>query len=189
MIHRRRLPARWSEHWTLADGRHLLLRPIDPRDAEPLRAAFTLLTPEERRMRFLSPINEMSTAMAERLTRLDPRREFALVVAEPEPPGEALIGAVVRAALDADAPRAEFALLVIHLLSRQGIGSLLLRTLLRWARLKRLQAVYGDVLIENTAMLALCDGLGFRRRPAPEPGQVRVEWRPERRSSALHSAP
>ena len=39
-------------------------------------------------------------AQAERLARPDPRREFALVAAEPLPPGEALVGAVARIAID-----------------------------------------------------------------------------------------
>ena len=177
MIHRRRLPSPWSELWTLEDGRTVQLRPIEPRDAGPLRGAFALLTPEERRMRFLHPITEMSEAMARRLTHLDRRREWALVVAEPEPPGEALIGAVVRASIDDDARRAEFAILVTRFLAHQGIGTLLMKELIRWARLKRLDAVYGDVLQENSAMLALCDALGFRRRAADDPGLVRVEWR------------
>jgi len=177
MIHRRRLPSPWSELWTLEDGRTVQLRPIDPRDAEPLRGAFSLLTPEERRLRFLHPITEMTPAMAKRLTHLDRRREWALVVAEPEPPGDALIGAVVRAAIDESGRRAEFAILVTRFLAHQGIGTLLMRELLRWVRLKRLEAVYGDVLQENSTMLALCDALGFRRRPAGDPGLVRVEWR------------
>jgi hypothetical protein len=46
---------------------------------------------------------------------------------------------------------------------------------MRWARLKRLDELYGDVLADNTQMLALVRGLGFHVEPlAGEPGLARV---------------
>ena len=175
VIHRRPLGHPWQEDLQLDDGRRLWLRPIQPADAEPLRAGFALLTPEEVRMRFLHPLTELTLEMARRLTHIDPRTQFALVLAEPEPPGQALIGGVVRAAVDADARGADFAILVSRFLANQGLGTLLMRQMLRWARLKRLEAVYGDVLQDNTQMLHLAQQLGFRRLPSDEPGLVRIE--------------
>lgn len=177
MIHRRPLGKPWQEELRLDDGRRLWLRPIQPADAEPLRASFSLLTPEEVRMRFLHPLNELTPAMARRLTHIDPGSQFALVLAEPEPPGEALVGGVVRGAIDAGTRRADFAILVSRFLAQQGLGTLLMKQLLRWAKLKRLEAVYGDVLQENAQMLHLAQQLGFRRLPAEEPGLVRIEKR------------
>ena len=92
----------------------MLIRPIRPVDADPLRAAFPLLQPEEVRQRFLHAMSELSPAMAERLTRPDPKGEFALVAAEPYPPGEALVGAVARAAIVPGTRDPEFAILVSH---------------------------------------------------------------------------
>lgn len=175
MIHRRPLGKPWQEELRLEDGRTLWLRPIAPADAAPLRASFTLLTPEEVRMRFLHPLTELTPEMARRLTHIDSKRQFAQVVAEPEPPGEALIGGVVRAAIDTDTRRADFAILVSRYLAGQGLGTLLMRQMLRWATLKRLETVYGDVLQENTAMLQLAQHLGFRRKAGDEPGLVRIE--------------
>ena len=149
----------WHQHLTLPDGRALLLRPIAPADAGPLRQGFALLTPEA----------------AHRLTHLDPKREFALVAAEPLPEGEALVGAVARVSIEGDGRRAEFAILVSRFLAGQGLGALMLRRLIRWARLKRLDELYGDVLDENRPMLALAHALGFRRELLhEEPGLVRV---------------
>lgn len=175
MIHRRPLGKPWQEELRLEDGRRLWLRPIQPEDAEPLRHSFALLTPEEVRMRFLHPLTELTPAMARRLTHIDPRTQFALVLAEPEPPGEALVGGVVRAAIDAGTKRADFAILVSRFLAHQGLGTLLMKQMLRWAKLKRLDAVYGDVLQDNLQMLNLAQQLGFRRRAADEPGLVRIE--------------
>ena len=174
-MHREPLPQPWHERLRLADGRDLLLRPIVPADAEPLRVGFALLTPEEVRLRFLHPLKELSPEMLHRLTHLDPKRDFALVAAEPLPPGEALVGAVARASLDADGRRAEFAILVSRFLAGQGLGVVLMKQLIRWARRKRLDELYGDVLDENTAMLRLAAMLGFKREPlADDPGVIRV---------------
>jgi RimJ/RimL family protein N-acetyltransferase len=173
-MQREPLPQRWCERLRLPDGRALLLRPIEPEDAAPLRAGFELLTPEEVRLRFLHPMKELTPELAQRLTRLDPKREFALVAAEELPAGEALIGAVARASIEGDGRRAEFAILVSRFLAGQGLGALMLKQVIRWARYKRLHAIYGDVLDENSAMLALAQQLGFRRELSDDPGVVRV---------------
>lgn len=175
MIHRRPLGKPWQEELRLEDGRTLWLRPIAPADAAPLRLGFALLTPEEVRMRFLHPLTELSAEMAHRLTHIDPKTQFAQVAAEPEPPGQALVGAVVRAAIEAGTRKADFAILVSRFLAGQGLGTLLMKQMIRWARLKRLEAVYGDVLLENASMLQLAQQLGFRRMAADQPGLARIE--------------
>ena len=158
MAARNRLPP-WHEQLRLANGRDVLIRPIRPDDAGPLRAGFALLQPDEIRHRFLHAMTELTPEMAERLARPDTRREFALVAAEPLPPGEALVLAVARASLREDSKRdAEFALIVGRLVAGQGLGKLLLRRLLAWARRRRLHSLRGTVSLDNAVMLQL--GLG-----------------------------
>jgi len=165
----------WTEHLYLDDGRHLLLRPIDPRDAEPIRQAFMLLSPEEVRLRFLHPMKEMSRDLVTRLTRIDPESEFALVMAEPLVPGEALVGCVGRLSIDPATNKAEFAILVSRFLINKGLGRLLMSQLIAWGKAHGLSEIYGDVLDENSAMLALAESLGFTREMLPDdPGIVRV---------------
>jgi RimJ/RimL family protein N-acetyltransferase len=162
-LRRQSLPSRWTERVWLDDGRELVIRPIRPEDAEPLRHGFGLLSPDEIRLRFLHPMRELPAVMAQRLAQIDPRSEFALVAAEPLPAGQALIGGVVRAVIDTEGRRAEFAIIVSRFVGRQGLGRHLMRRLIRWARLKKLDALYGDVLEENSGMLDLAESLGFRR--------------------------
>lgn len=174
----------WRELLVLPNGRTVLLRPIDPRDAEPLRAAFATLTPEEVRYRFMHPIKEMTARMARELTVLDPRVSFALAVSEPEPPGAGLVGAVVRASIDPDGREAEFALIVARPLAGQGLGTLLMRRIIDWCRRRRLEAVHGDVLADNATMLHIADKLGFHRTHRPGEGgviHVRLELPARRR--------
>jgi RimJ/RimL family protein N-acetyltransferase len=158
----------------LPNGREVLIRPIRPDDAVPLRAGFPLLQPEEIRQRFLYAVKELTPEMAERLTRPDPRCEFAIVAAEPLPPGEALVGAVARVAIVDGTREAEFAILVSSFIAGMGMGRHLMRRLVRWGRGKKLERLYGDVLEHNLAMLALAQSLGFRREAADAPGLVRV---------------
>lgn len=162
MVARNRLPP-WHEELTLRNGRQVLIRPIRAEDAGPLRAGFGLLQPEEVRQRFLYTLKELSPDMAERLCRPDPQNEFALVVAEPYPPGEALVGGVARAAIVPGTRTAEFAILISRYINGMGLGRHLMQRLARWARGKRLESLHGDVLESNQPMLALVRSLGFRR--------------------------
>ena len=173
MAVRNRMPP-WHEHVRLANGRDVLIRPIRPEDAVPLRAGFSLLEPDEVRQRFLFPMKEMSQEQAERLTRPNTRREFALVAAEPLPPGEALVGAVARVAVDDDGHAGEFAILVSHYINGMGLGRHLMRRLVRWAKGRKLERLYGDVLESNQPMQSLAHSLDFRREPGQSPGLVRM---------------
>lgn len=173
MTPRERLPP-WHEYRRLLNGREVLIRPIRPEDAEPLRAGFGLLHPEEIRQRFLYAIKELTPENAARLARPDPEREFALVVSEPLPAGEALIGAVARVVTVPGTQEGEFAILVSHFINGMGLGRHLMLRLVRWARLKRLRRLYGDVLEHNTAMLGLAESIGFHRQSSDTPGLVRV---------------
>ena len=149
----KRLPP-WHEHFRLPSGRELLIRPIRPEDAGPIQGAFGLLGPEEIRHRFMYALKELTPEMAQRLTHPDPNTEFALVAAEALPPGEALVGAVARVALVSRTRDAEFAILVSHFSAGQGLGRHLMRKLAKWARSKKLDRLYGDVLDTNQPMLA-----------------------------------
>ncbi|MEI2454517.1 GNAT family N-acetyltransferase [Lysobacter firmicutimachus] len=174
MATRERLPP-WHERQRLPNGREVLIRPVRPEDAEPLRAGFTLLQPDEVRQRFLYALKELTPEMAERFTRIDPRTEFALVAAEPFPPGEALVGAVARIAIDERTRDAEFAILVSRYIANMGLGRYLMTRLVKWARGKKVHRLYGEVFEHNAPMLSLAQSLGFEREfQQDSPGLIRV---------------
>jgi RimJ/RimL family protein N-acetyltransferase len=176
-IRRERIGA-WRERLWLPNGREVLMRPIESRDAEALRRSFARLSPEEVRLRFLHPITEMTPAFAKQLCELDRATGFALVVTEPRPTGDALIGAVARLAVDPQRRDAEFAIIVGREIGGQGLGIFLMKRLIDYARRRRLDVVWGDVREENSVMLAVCDELGFKRSQHPdELGIVRVSKR------------
>ncbi len=173
MAIRNRMPP-WHEQVRLPNGRDILIRPIRPEDAEPIQAAFTLLKPDEIRQRFLHPMKELSNQQIDLLVRPDPRRDFALVAAEPLPPGEALVGAVARISIEPNGKDAEFAILVSHYVNGMGLGRRMMRKLVRWARGRKVLRIYGDVLEGNQPMQQLAKDLGFHRESAHEAGLVRM---------------
>lgn len=175
MATRNRMPP-WHETFKAPSGRELLIRPIRPEDGPPLQGAFALFGPEEVRDRFLQSLTELSAETAQRLTHPNPKTEISLVAAEPLPPGEAVVGAVARASIIPGTRDAEYAILVSRFLSGQGLGRQLMRKLVKWARGKYLDRLYGDVAQDNEPMLQLATSLGFTPVPHPggAPGLVRM---------------
>ena len=173
MAIRNRLPP-WHELQRLRNGREVLIRPIRPEDAQPLRAGFSLLQPDEIRQRFLYALKELSPEMADKLVRPDPKREFTIVAAEPLSPGEALVGAFARATIVEGSRDAEFAILVSRYVAGMGLGRHLMQRLVRWTRGKRLHRLHGDVPERNQPLLSLAQSLGFRRESSDTPGMLHM---------------
>ena len=171
-------PKELEETITLGDGRTLVLRPILPEDEPSLHATFAKLTPEEIRLRFFVPMRTMSHVMAARFTQIDYDREMAFIMTEPGIPGRTELFGTVRISADPDNERAEYAILVRGDMTGMGLGVLLMRRIIDYARDRGIGEIYGDVLRENRTMLRLCEVLGFTRANVTgEPGIVRVTLR------------
>jgi acetyltransferase len=155
-------PRELEQAVTLADGRSFLLRPIRPEDEPALLRGFARLTEDEIRARFFVPMKELPHVTAARFTQIDYDREMAFVLAEQGAPGVADIHAVVRLMADPDDRAAEFAIVVEGKLAGLGLGGLLLRRLIEYARSRGIVELWGDVLPDNAVMLALAHSLGFK---------------------------
>ena len=163
-----------GEAFTPADGRALVIRPIQPGDADALRRGFARLTPEQVRLRTFHRMSELTAASAERLTRIDPETTTALVAIDPD--GE--IRAEARLHADAATNAAEFGVAVDPEFTGQGIGRRLMQRLLDDARRRGLDEIWGDVLAQNSTMLDFVKALGAERHAlADEPGVMRVSLR------------
>jgi acetyltransferase len=168
-------PKELEEDVSLGDGRTLLLRPILPEDEPALQAGFAKLTPEEIRMRFFVPLKVLTHMTAARFTQIDYDREMALILTEHGIPGETEIYGSVRIIADPDNEKAEYAVIVRKDFTGMGLGVLLMRKIIDYARKRGIGEIYGDVLAENTTMLKLCRVLGFTQTAmADDPGLVRV---------------
>jgi acetyltransferase len=163
-------PKELERHETLPGIGAALLRPIRPEDAPGIIRLFESLSAEDVRLRFFGALRQLSPELLTRLTQIDYDRQMALVL---EAGGEIL--GVARLAADPDNREAEFAVTVRTDLKGRGIGSLLMRRLLEHARRRGIGRIVGDILQENTMMLALARDLDFRLEPRPDtPGVVRA---------------
>ncbi len=109
-------------------------------------------------------MRDFSHAFLARLTQLDYARAIAFVAIE-EATGT-MMGAV-RLHADANHETGEYAILVRSDLKGLGLGWSLMGLMLDWARAEGLRHVEGQVLRENTTMLAMCRKLGFTVRTDP----------------------
>jgi len=148
-----------------------LLRPIRPEDAPLVERLFAQLTPEDVRLRFFSPLRALPPALLARLTQIDYDREMGFILME----NAAEIMGVARFAADPDNRQAEFAVAVRSNLKGHGLGSLLMKRIIAYARARGIGVLFGDVLQENTTMLSLARELGFATAPLEKsPGILRV---------------
>ena len=168
-------PKELEETLTLDGGKTLWLRPIRPEDEPALQTLFSRLSMEEIRLRFLHPMKVLPHSLAARLTQIDYDREMALVLCEPtNQKGSELYG-VVRFAADPDNERAEFAILLRRDMTGMGLGPMLMRRIIDYAKDRGVGELFGDVLAENSSMLRLCTAFGFSKRRDPdEPGVIVV---------------
>lgn len=168
-------PKELEQTLQLDDGRTLLLRPIRPEDEPALQSWFAERTPEESRLRFFAPMRTLTHLTAARFTQLDYEREMVLVLAEPEPPGRAALFGVASLMTDPDGRRAENAIIVRRSMTNRGLGTILMRRIVEYARDRGVAEIWGDVMVENRTMLDLCRTLGFVQEPvAEEPELTRV---------------
>jgi acetyltransferase len=155
----------------LADGECFAVRPIKPEDEAALSAMVDACTPEDLRLRFFNPLRHLPREMAARLSQIDYDREMALVAVT----ADRAIHGVVRLICDPEIENGEYAILVRSDAKGHGLGYRLMEQILAYARRRGLRRVHGDVLGENSAMLAMAAELGFAIEPGQGPaGVVRI---------------
>jgi acetyltransferase len=159
-------PQNLAEPFTLASGRPLELRPIRPEDEPAHQAFFAQLSPQDVRFRFFGIMRELAHSEMARFTQIDYDREMAFIATAAHPDGSAETLGVARTVSDPDNEKCEFAIVVRSDVKGQGLGSALMQKLIRYARLRGIRTIVGQVLYENRPMLALVERLGFKIRPA-----------------------
>ncbi|MBK8752206.1 MAG: bifunctional acetate--CoA ligase family protein/GNAT family N-acetyltransferase [Candidatus Competibacteraceae bacterium] len=169
-------PKELERRYELPDGRAFLMRPILPEDEPELRDLVRRIPSEDVRMRFFQPMRELPHEMAARLTQLDYEREMAFIVTTPDSlPGKSRIWGVVRCNADPDMEKAEYSILVDRNMTGLGLGPMLMRYIIDYAKSRGIKELYGEVLRENESMLRLNRALHFRVSATPDdPGVLHV---------------
>ena len=161
-------PTQYVKAWRLPDRTPVTLRPIRPED-EPLMAKFhETLSDQSVHYRYFGALKLPQRIAHERLTRIcfnDYDREIALVVdyKKPKTREHEILG-VGRLSKLHGANEAEFALLVSDPWQKLGLGTELLKLLVKIGRDEKLDRIIGHILPENHAMQHLCKKVGFELR-------------------------
>jgi len=166
-------PDRLERTFALKDGTAVPVRPIRPDDARRLQRSVEESDPEDLRMRFLHPVRALPDLLAARLSQIDYSREMAFAALQPDDP-DRIIG-VTHLAADPDGRRAEYAIMLRSDLKGRGLGRIMMKDLIDYARDRSIEEIFGEVLAENKPMLTLCRNLGFAVSPSRhEPGVMDV---------------
>lgn len=149
-------PSELAREIALANGARLGVRPIRPEDASALAAMAAASDARDLRLRFHGAMRALDPRTAARLSQIDYDREMAFVAIQPD----TKFAGVVRLVFDPDFEAGEFAIIVRTDLQGQGLGGALMHAMFDYARTRGAKLVWGDVLRENSEMLALARELG-----------------------------
>lgn len=157
-------PSQWQRHITVKEGWRVFVRPIRPEDEPLIHEMLKHVTMHDLRLRFFAPMKQFSHEFIARLTQLDYARAMAFVAFD-EASNE-VVG-VVRIHSDSIYETGEYAILLRSDLKGRGLGWTLMQMIIEYAKSEGLKTISGDVLSENTVMLAMCRNLGFEVEPDP----------------------
>lgn len=153
-----------EEQASMGDGRTILLRPIRPEDEAMQQVLMSRMSRQDIRYRFFRYVGNFDHMEMARFTQIDYDREMAFVAIASDADGKPESLGIVHTITDPDNFSAEFSVLVRSDLKGQGLGSLLMKKMIRYCRERGTVNMIGQVLAENADMLRLARRLGFNSR-------------------------
>jgi GNAT superfamily N-acetyltransferase len=160
VIHR--YPVHLIDVMRAANGRRIIIRPVLPQDRELQKEFFRSLSAESRYNRFMTRLNELPEALAERFASIDYHSHLALLAEVFDGERETMIGEA-RYVVDAQDPQqCEFAISVADGWRRCGIASALLCRLEYQAAASGICLMVAQTLVSNGVMLGLATRTGYR---------------------------
>jgi GNAT superfamily N-acetyltransferase len=166
-----------SERWleTVRDGRRVLIRPIRPGDVERNAEFIKRLSPASKHFLFLGGVAELSEVVLRHLCDPDYAHDMAYIALGIDPEtGQAREQVGVCRYAGADPVKgAEISVAVADAWQRQGLGKILLRHLIDYARAHGVPRLYSTDAADNDRMRRLARAVGFEEhRSADDPRQV-----------------
>lgn len=155
----------------LGDGRHLVVRPVEPDDVDGLTDLYDHLDEEARYTRFFSPFRP-TRAFFERVVSVGDRGGFGLVAVVAQPPRPERLVAEAGYELLPNG-NGELAITVARPW-RGWLGPFLLDALLEAAAAHGIPNLEADILATNGPMLALARSRGFAQLPREGWSELRV---------------
>jgi len=153
-MHRHRdSPLRHGERIRLRDGAEIIVRAIEPDDAERLRVGFQQLSAVSRYRRFLGPIDELTREQLSYLTRVDHVSHEAIAAIDPTT-AEAI--GIARYVRDPDDERqADVAVVTADRWQNRGVATALIERLVTRARAAGIDTATARMLAGDEAALRL----------------------------------
>jgi acetyltransferase len=148
-------------------GKILWIRPIRTEDLQLELDFVHDLSPDTAYLRFFSPMHELTPQMAERFTHVDYQRSMAFIALE-EPDAPAAMVGVARYMAPLQSKSCEFAVTIADRWQHRGLGSVLMKRLIAYARQQGFETMEGSVLQSNPAMRSLASKLGFAAHSDPQ---------------------
>lgn len=173
-------PVQYMATVRLANKMQALIRPIRPED-EPLMVKFhETLSEESVYHRYFSALKLTQRVAHERLTRIcfnDYDREIALVAESKDAKtGQREILGVGRLSKSRSANEAEYGLLVSDRWQKQGLGTEMLKRLVRIGHEEKLARITGIIRADNQAMQHVGQKVGFKMQRDAEGRDIIAEY-------------
>lgn len=172
-------PSQYISSWTLRDGTPVTIRPIRPEDEPRMVEFHESLSDRTVYMRYLCSMSFAFRTTHERLVRIChgcSESELVLVAEQQDPNtgGQHILGVGRLNKLPTGA-EAEVAVVVSDQYQKKGLGTELVRQLIRGARDEKLLRLVAEMLTDNLAIQNTFRKLGFRLRRVPDdPGSVQA---------------
>jgi acyl-CoA hydrolase/GNAT superfamily N-acetyltransferase len=139
---------------TTKDGAELIIRPVRPTDEEMLSDMFYDLSDQTIINRFFSMLKSMPHRKLQQFCCIDYTQEMSLAAITDDGPRSKIVG-LGSYHLNPATHRAEIAFLVADAWQGKGIGTFMMRSLVKIARARNIKGFTAEVLRDNLAMIAL----------------------------------
>jgi len=147
-------PEEFETTMNTKDGAELAVRPIMSTDEEMLSDMFYDLSDQAIINRFFSMLKSMPHRKLQQFCCVDYKNEMSLVVISNEGPRGKMVG-LGSYHLNPATHRAEIAFLVADAWQAKGIGTFLMKSLVKIAKANNIKGLTAEVFRDNVAMIAL----------------------------------
>lgn len=159
----------------LADGTEVFIRPVKPSDEEMFKHLFYSLSEDSRYKRFVSRMRSMPHSNRQHFVAINYSEELGIAAVVESAEGESLLG-MAQYIKAPNAPRAEVAVLVQDDWQSKGLGSFMVKHLIRHARRAGIIGFDAEVLVENRAMMTVFESLPYEMDIRLESGSYHLSF-------------
>lgn len=156
-------PKEYEINWIDRKGTTIFFRPVRATDERAIQELVYGLPPQDVYTRFFQSLKSFSHKVAMPLAAIDytDRMAIAGVIGRDEPEGREQIVAIGRYIKDPHSGYAEVAFTIHHEWQSRGLGSFLLKYLIRIAMEKNITGFTADVLARNEPMMKVFSRAGY----------------------------